>query len=76
MSGILGIASGLPIVAFVFLVCAAFRYHSLGFSVASIVVAIPLIVFVPLFTSVGVEAIDLVASLWRTRIVNRKSSAT
>jgi hypothetical protein len=64
----IGLAMGIPIVGFVFLVRAAWMYHSailLGLSIAAVV---PLAVFVALFTATGIDAVDVVASVLRTRV--------
>lgn len=70
----LGIASLIPIGGFAVLVSLAIRHHSIPLTIASGVAAMPLIVFVPVFTISGLEVFEIAASLWRTRVVQQWSA--
>jgi hypothetical protein len=63
-----GIATAIPIAGFVFLIHAAIEHRSIALLIVSGVAAGPLIIFIVLFTTVGLDVMDLAASLWRTKI--------
>jgi hypothetical protein len=61
----------MPIVGFLFLARAAGTHQSVLLLGLALCALIPLSVFVALFTTIGIDAVDVVASVFRTSLWQR-----